>query len=512
VEASPVTSAYAFLFDGSVDGLPEPQLPMFTAAVFEAVSSADPRGAIRAQFRLGLPSLLGFAERTTAVHGTEKGSGRTVSRDIDTYKLVIMQWLDALDGGWSSVDREWGERIFRRHTYECVALSALSENERDRVDAALLQVPGYVGGFEIDPGNPLHRGGFFELLIYGAAIVDGTVFQERTIEGDEDWALEGAAQFLPGGLVWREYGWLRSQGPDGLPKIDLSERGAAAASALARKHASNVEQRVIAALSEALFLNAAKKTFEFKTTGAPDDVLEAIMPEGKFTKYLFDRAHKDGGSKADFIIDEVGIDPTDWRYLAAQFYFGLASAQPEAIQLNEWKDGYGARFDVTMRVQGRSGKTGVLVTGWNMNPGALPSLSTAFPGKRDAEAVEPGKVPILPPGNHTDSDWATLWEWANDAGLRDAEVAVPTPIYIVGFEPIADGEIGSAAVRVVDARRGLARWLSRHGPGQKDGFAGTVVFSPVVSQSYDRAVAWARAVALVLQLNGIEAEVEAFKD
>lgn len=302
-----MTSAYAFLFDGSVDGLPEPQLPMFTAAVFDAVSSVDWRGTVRAQFRLGLPSLLGFAERTTAVHGTEKGSGRTVSRDLDTYKLVVMQWLDALDGGWSSVDREWGERVFRRHTYECVSLSALSEEVRDGVDAALRQVPGYLGGFAIDPGNPLHRGGFFDLLIYGAAIVDGTVVQERTIEGDEDWPLEGAAQFRPGGLVWQEYGWLRSGGPVGLPKIDLSERGAAAASALARKHAPNVEQRVIAALSEALFLNAGKKTFEFKTTGRPDDILEAIMPEGKFTKYLFDRAHKDGGSKADFIIDELGI-------------------------------------------------------------------------------------------------------------------------------------------------------------------------------------------------------------
>ena len=507
-----MTASYAFLFDGGADGLPEPQLPFFTAAVFNAVAVADPSGTIRSQFRLGLPSLLGFSERTTAVHGNEKSSGRTVSRDLDTYKLVIMQWLDSLGEGWSSVDREWGERIFRRHTYECVALSALSEDARDRVDAALRQVPGYVGGFAIDPGNPLHRGGFFELLIYGAAIVDGTVVQERTIEGDEDWALECATQFHPGGLVWQDYGWLRSQGPEGLPRADLSERGAATASTLARKHAPNIEQRVIEALSEALFLNAAKKNFEFKTTGSPNDILEAIMPEGKFTKYLFDREHKDGGSKADFIIDNVGINPEDWRYLAAQFYFGLALAQPESVKLNEWKDGYGARFDVTMRVRGREGRSGVLVTGWNMNPDALPSLSTAFPGKRDAEAVEPGEVPVLPPGERTDSDWSTLWGWANEAGLRDSGAIVPTPMYIVGYEPIAEGEIGSAAVRVADARRGLARWLMCHGPGQKDGYPGAIVFSPVATQSYDRAVAWARATTVVLRLNGVESKVESYKN
>lgn len=101
--------------------------------------------------------------------------------------------------------------------------------------------------------------------------------------------------------------------------------------------------------------------------------------------------------------------------------------------------------------------------------------------------------------------------WANDAGLLDAERTVPTPMYIVGYEPIAEGEIGSAAVRVADARRGLARWLKRSGCGQKDGYSGVIVSSPVPSQSYDRSVAWARRVTLILRLNGIEADVETFK-
>lgn len=507
-----MTSAYAFLFDSSADGLPEPRLPFFTAAVFNAVSAADPHGTIRTQFRIGLPALLEFSQRTIAVHSSEKGSGRTVAYEIDTYKLVILQWLEALDGDWNTLNRESSERIFLRHSCECVALSALSENTRDLIDTALQQVPGYVGGFAIDPGNPLHRGGFFELLIYGAAIVDGAVVQERTVEGDEHLALDGAMQFRPGGLVWQDYGWLRSQGPEDLPKADLSERGAATTSTIAHKHAPNVEQRVIEALSDALFMNAAKKIFEFKTTGRSDDILEAIMPEGKFTRYLFDLAHKDGGSKAAFIIDELGIDPADWRYLAAQFYFGLVSAKPEAVKLSEWEDGYAARFNVTMRVRGRCGSTAVLVTGWNMQPGALPSLSTAVPGAREAAAVEPGDVPILPPGERTDSDWAMLWRWSNEAGLRDANAAVPTPMYIVGHEPIAEGMVGSAVVRVADARRGLARWLARYGPGQKDPYAGTIVFSPMATDSYDRAVAWARGVTVILHLNGIDAQVETYKN
>lgn len=146
------------------------------------------------------------------------------------------------------------------------------------------------------------------------------------------------------------------------------------------------------------------------------------------------------------------------------------------------------------------------------NPGALPSLSTAFPGNRDAEAVEPGDVPILPPGARTDADWAHVWQWASAVGERAAEVFVLTPMYLVGMVPIAEGEVGSAQVRVPDARRDLARWLSRHRLGQRDGYRGTVVVSPIPSQSFDRAVAWARAVALTLRLNGIEAEVETFQN
>ena len=505
--------AYAFLFDGSVDGLSaNNQLQFFVAAVLGAIARGDPEGRTSTQFRIGLPSLTGFAERTTAVHGEANRSGRTVSHDIDMYKYVVWEWLDSLSEGWSSIDREKGEEIFRRHTYECVALSALTDDIRDSVDTALQALPGYVGGFAIDSGNPVHRGGFFDSLIPAAAISGGAVIQDRTIEGDEWPGLDGAEKFKPGGLVWQNYGWIASEGPKGLPKVDLSPRGADAAAGVARKYAPSVEQRVIEEIERAMFLNNERKTYEFGAVGQPTDILQALMPEGKFTHYLFNREHKNGASKAAFIIEELGIDPEDWRYLAAQFYFGLTAAQPSALAFNEWEDGYGVRFDVVMRVRSRAGNTAVLNTGWNLNPGALPSLSTAHPGDRNADAVEPGDVPILPPGKRSDADWEQLWTWANQSGMRAADATVPTPMYLVDYEPIAEGEIGTALVRVADARRGLARWLSRHGPGESDGYGGTVVFSPVQSQSHDRAAAWARTVTLTLRLNGIEAEVETFKN
>ena len=435
-----------------------------------------------------------------------------MSHDKSVYKYVIWEWLDALDQDWHTVNLERGLYVFRLHAGECVALSALDDEIRDAIDVSLRAVPGYVGAFAIDAGNPVHRGGFFDNLIYAAAIESGTVVQELSYEGDQDWPLEGSATFRPGGTVWQPYGWLASSGPKGLPRGVVSERGEKAAVGVARKRASSVEERVLEEMSRVFFANATRKTFEFKAAAEPSDILQAIMPEGKFTKYLFDRAHKEGSSKAAFLIDDLGIDPEDWRYLAAQFYSGLLIAEPQAVKLNEWKSGYGVRFDVRMRIRNRQGKRAVIVTGWNMNPGALPSLSTAFPGPRDANAVEPGDPPVLPPGPRGAAEWSQLWAWANAAGVRAGESHVPTPMFLSGIGPISEGECGTALVRVFDARRGLARWLKREGLGDSDGYSGIVVFSPVPSQSLDRAKAWARKVASILRLNGVDVDVQSFEN
>jgi uncharacterized protein DUF6883 len=511
-DESAVVRPYAFLFDASADGVPEPALPFFSAAVLAALSKADPDGTTRSQFRNGLSSLSRFSERTTGVHAAERSTGRTVSYDMDTYKYVIWDWLDSLTEGWSTVEQEKGEAIFRRRTEECVTLTDLADHIRDEVDRRLQDTPGYVGAFAIDLGNPIHRGGFLDLLSHPAAVSEGSVIQERSFEGDEDWELEGAADFKPRGLVWQNYGWLSVEGPEKPGKQPLSPRGEGAVAALNRKHSCTVEARVIEAIDDAFRFHSPRQAFDFKAVGGDGGVLEAIMPEGKFTHYLFNRDHKEGGPKSAFFIDVLGIDPQDWRYLAAQFYEGLLMAKPENLELRDWGDGYGMRFNVQMLIRGRSGAEAVVRTGWMLKPGSLPSLSSAVPGDRNADVVDPGEPPILPPARPTDESWATLWGWASAAGIRALQAVVPTPMYLVGYAPIPEGEIGSAAIRVRDARRGLARWLRRSRIGQTDSYGGTVVFDENPGMSLERAVAWARAVALVLRLNGIEAEIEKYSN
>jgi hypothetical protein len=434
--------ACAFLFDNSAKGIEESQLAFFTKAVLGALSTVDPGGKTSCQLRVGLPMLPNLARQTTAVQANDRSSGRTVSHIADTYKFIIWDWLDSLTEGWSTIDPEKGLDIFRLHTGECVTLTALDRSIRSDVDRLLRATPGYVGAFTLDPGNAVHRGAFADLLIYKAAIMDGTVFQELSIEGDPDFPVNGADSFKPGGLAWKPYYWLAENGPPDVPIAPSSQRGAQTVAALSRKHAGRIEHRVIEAIQSVFGLKLPGRPYAFEVVGTPADVLQALMPEGKFTHYLFSEEHEDGGPKAEFFIHTLGINPDDWRYLAAQFYEGLLAAKPEDVELKDWGDGYGARFNAYMRVQGRSGVTAVVKTGWMMRPGALPSLASAMPDDPRRNVVQPPPPQILPPGLKTDGDWKTLWEWADAAGMRALEEVVPTPLFLQGYPPIAEGEMG----------------------------------------------------------------------
>ncbi len=192
----------------------------------------------------------------------------------------------------------------------------------------------------------------------------------------------------------------------------------------------------------------------------------------------------------------------------AQFYEGLLRATLEDLELREWDKGYGMRFNAYMRVQGRTGVTAVVKTGWMMTPGRRPSLSSAMPDDTRLNVVHPPVPSILPPGQKNSSDWARLWAWANDAGTHALREAVPTPVFPVGLPPAPEGESGLGIVRVLDANSEFAQWLTRDGPGRFDERNAAVVHSPAPTISLERGVAWAWAVAKVLTLNGFAVEVE----
>ncbi|MCJ2530793.1 MAG: hypothetical protein LN413_00530 [Candidatus Thermoplasmatota archaeon] len=119
-----------------------------------------------------------------------------------------------------------------------------------------------------------------------------------------------------------------------------------------------------------------------------------------------------------------------------------------------------------------------------------------------------------------DKEWEQLYLAAHDAGMEAGSAHAPTPMVVVQHEnqlddsspvakmypPVMDGACGFAWVNVRPGTSSFARWLRKSGEGHSDHYAGgTAVWVPFFNQSYERKMAYARAMADVLDKAGVKA-------
>jgi len=500
---------YLFILDASADDVPDPALAFFTGALLTALWKSDPEACVSAELRGGLPGISDFAEKITVVSRTERTFSHTRSHDMELYKTLLVDMTDALCNTWASADADDVLDVLRRRQSECLALSDLPNDIRDKLDARLKEIPGYIGAFALDPESPIQRDAFYDSLMHFAVINGGTVVQELSIEGDPDWPLEGAANYQPGGLVWKPHFWRYDEPFPKLAKTrQVSARGEQSLQLLRDKRQRSIEGSILSEIARSNWSDRSGGQYKFEAVERHGDILQAILPEGKFTKYLFDMNHKDGRGKAKFFVETLRFSPDDWRYLAAQFYEGLVKSQPRDLDMRRWPEGYGARFNVVIRVKSRTGETGKVRTGWMLRPNALPSLSTAIPEDQDIEAIDPGIPPIARPDVCIEEFWRSVFDLAEAEAVAAYERAVPTPLFIPGQGVIREGEWGGATIIVKDARKGFARWLLKNGLAEKEPTGGASI--ACASQSYDRSFAYAKAFARVLVLNGVPASVDVY--
>ena len=497
-----------FLFDGYAEGVKEPALSTFTSALLAALSCADPLGITTAELRGGLPMLSEFAAQISEVSAEARSSSHTQTHDMALYRLLLWDLATALCEGSHRSGEMTILSVLAKRREECLAVSSMSASVRSDCSAILASCPGYISSYEIDAGNPVLRRAFYDGLMHLAYIDKGALIQQLSIEGDKDCILKGARDFRPSGLKWINHNYGDTPDRFRIKKALLSERGAISVDRLKRKTQTTVEGRVLRALIEASWTDRQGGAYRFSAAEPGQDVLQAVLPEGKFTKYLFNRNHKDGSAKAAFIIDGLGFIPDDWRFLAAQLYDGLLLSEPRDLEVRRWANGIGARFNTFVEVTSRQGKRGILRTGWMLEPKRLPQLVTAIPDHDSPNVVRPPQPPVLLPQQPCDAFFEELFRIANYHGQIAHAATLPTPMLINDFRVAEEGECGSARVIIVDGHEEFTFWLRKTGLGNSMPRNATAILCTVSSQSLERAEAYAKAFARVLALNGVPSYVQ----
>lgn len=511
-EKNTPTAAHAFLFDTRADGLPSYYGGFFASAFLRALSAVDPCGTVQSRVLRGDAFVQTLCTRITRVDGGSTGGSWTQGYDMDLYRTVIWDLVDALSEQPNTLDLETLPFALAQSRVYCLVLPTIQTSYGDQIDARLRGTTGYLGAFEIDLGNPVQLTVFIEGLVDNSFIENGTVHLERNHEGIDDTLFEGARDFFPGGERRIPYPQFDESKPP-LPSLPpFSERGRASAERYQGKRVFSIEERVIASLVQ--LQDSGTKDFSFDLQNDRAAILQAELSEAKFVKYLLNPEHKDGASKAKFFLEILGIGPSDWRYLAGQFYAGLCKSDLAELKVKTWNEGFGASFNCVLPIIGRNGRTANVFTNWIMKPGQLPQLSTAIPEEtlQPSEGLEAAVPDIVSPLLPEPERFAKLYDLAHAAGVKALESCVPTPMKVEGYPVIMDGMCGSAEVRIPDARRGFARWLVKSGKGAPHFRGGACVFCYHPTQSVDRATAYCNAFASVLQLNGVTCSVSSHLD
>jgi hypothetical protein len=506
------TSSHAFFFNANAEGTPSFYGGVFDPAFLKALAAADPTGSTSSCVLRGDLLIEALCRRVTSVSNSHKNHSWVQGYDMELYRTVIWDQADAWSQQWRTVDLGSFPLILAQNRVYCIVLPSLPTRLRERVDKQLRTTGAYLGGLEIDHGNPIQYALFIHHLIDSAFVMDGAVYLERGWDGVDDTLFEGASDFSPRGeqrLGPEEFELLKPA----IPRLlGISDRGRLSAERYEGKRTYTIEERVIQSLAQ--LRDTGKTPFAFKSSQNANALLEADLPEAKFIRYLLNPDHKDGAGKAKFFHEVLGIDAADWRYLAAQFYEGLRRSSLSDLKIKTWDGGIGASFNCVLPITGLNGRVARVFTNWIMRPGQLPQLSTARP-EEDPNAridVSPTQPNIVSTFASAEEQWKELYRIAHAVGTTAWEQCVPTPIRIKGFGVEMEGLCGSASIRIPDARRDFARWVVRSKIGSRHYRGGADIFVFHPSQSIDRATAYAKAFAAVLELNGIQCTVESLLD
>lgn len=104
------------------------------------------------------------------------------------------------------------------------------------------------------------------------------------------------------------------------------------------------------------------------------DAENAVLPEGKFTKYLMGGENEKGLAKGRAFTSRLGYDINNWKELQKELELG-ASKYPV---LAKNRDEFGTRYEQKMVLYGKKGTPANVVAGWLQKPDGTVSLTSAY--------------------------------------------------------------------------------------------------------------------------------------
>ena len=95
--------------------------------------------------------------------------------DDDLYRTLIWDFCDSLGERWHALDLDLLARKLGRIDVSIIGLSSIDPAQRGDIDAGLQSVEHYLGGFDPDPGNPIHSHVTDESLIHACDYLRGSL-------------------------------------------------------------------------------------------------------------------------------------------------------------------------------------------------------------------------------------------------------------------------------------------------------------------------------------------------
>lgn len=100
----------------------------------------------------------------------------------------------------------------------------------------------------------------------------------------------------------------------------------------------------------------------------------AILPEGKFTKYLFDGEHPNGLAKGRAISSRLGYSIENWQ----EFRDAIQKGAVKYPAIKKESDGHGQRYEQKMVLMGLKNNPANVVVGWIERPNGEVSMTSAY--------------------------------------------------------------------------------------------------------------------------------------